>query len=167
MKYFNIYNEVLEGFISKSADMKKAEGTMENEWMIIVEALKNAEKHPKFFSIQLHEKYNVELSEQEIKKALRDINLNSVSKRQEMVKCVKEVADDVKRTLDGDKNSINNLESFLEKVIERTDDGRIKFKYKCFLTYVFNLDDELKNEKYNAMLTKFREVYCVNTIKFI
>lgn len=165
MKYFNIYNEVLEEFISKSADMKKAEGTMENEWMIIVEALKNAEKHPKFFSIQLHEKYNVELSEQEIKKALRDINLNSVSKRQEMVKCVKEVADDVKRTLDGNKNSINNLEAFLEKVIERTDDGRIKFKYKCFLTYVFNLDDELKNEKYNVMLMKFREVYCGKVLK--
>lgn len=165
MKYLDIYNEVLEEFINKSAELKNNERTMENEWMIITEALKNPEKNPKFFCTQLHEKYNVELSEQDIKKELRDINLNSVSKRQEMIKYAVKAADDVKRTLDGDKDSINNLEAFLEKVIERTDDGRIKFKNKCLLTYLFNLDDELKNHKFNIMLVKFREVYCGKVLK--
>lgn len=165
MKYLNIYNEVLEEFMNKAAELKNDERTMENEWMIIAEALKNPEKNPKFFCTQLHEKYNVELSEQDIKKQLRDINLNSVIKRQEMIKHVVKAADDVKRTLDGDKDSINNLEAFLEKVIERTDDGRIKFKNKCLLTYLFNLDDELKNHKFNIMLVKFREVYCGKVLK--
>lgn len=164
MKYLNIYNEVLEEFMNKLAHMK-IEGIMENEWMIITEALKNPEKHPKFFCIQLLEIYNVAITELEIKKELRDVNLNSISKRQEMSKYVRKAADDVKRTLDGDKDSINNLEAFLEKVIERTDDGRIKFKNKCLLTYLFNLDDDLKNDKCNIMLVKFREVYCGKILK--
>lgn len=165
MKYLNIYNEVLDEFINKSADMKKNEGVMDSEWMIIAEALKNPEKHPKYFCTQLYEKYNVELSEQQIKKELRNINLNSISKRQDMVECVKRAADDVKKALDGNKDSINNLEIFLEKVIERTDDGRIKFKNKCLLTYLFNLDEEFKNHKYNVILMKFKEVYCGKVLK--
>ncbi len=165
MKYLNIYNEILEEFMNKSADMNKNEGVMESEWMIIAEALMKPEKHPKYFCTQLHEKYNVELSEQQIKKELRNINLNSVSKRQDMVECVKKAADNLKKALDGNKDSINNLEVFLEKVIDRTNDGRIKFKNKCLLTYLFNLDEELKNEKYNVMLMKFKEVYCGKVLK--
>lgn len=165
MKYLDIYNRILEEGLLKSKEIDDGNENMKNDWILITEGLKEPMENPRFFEKKIREEYGINVDIKYIKNALREINLNSPDKRLEMLQKVKEMAVVIKNMLNGDKVSINKMSDFLESGIEKDERGRIRFKYKCLLVYIFNLDNELKNPKYNEILTVFREVYCKNILK--
>lgn len=167
MKYLEIYNKILEEGLLKSREIDDGNENMKNDWIIITEGLKKPMEDPRFFEKKIKEEYGIDVDIKYVKNALREINLNSPNKRMEMFEKVKEMAAVIKNMLNGDKISINKMLDFLESGVEKDERGRIKFKYKCLLVYIFNLDSELKNPKYNEILTVFKEVYCKNILKKI
>ncbi len=165
MKYLYTYKKILEDSIIKAQEMDKGKTNMDYEWMLITEALKNPDEDPKSYQIKIKEQYDIEMDVQDIRKMLRGINLNSPKKRKEMAQIAAESTEILKNMLEGDKSSILRIGGFLDQGIVRTEDGRIKFRYKCLLTYMFNIDNVLKDTKYNTVLTVFKEVYCGNILK--
>lgn len=167
MKYLDIYKRVLEESIIKSKETDRGKTNMDYEWMLITEALKNPNEDPKFYEKKIKDEYGIKVDLQYVKRALRGINLNSSKKRNEMVDITVKGTEILKKMLEGDKTFILKMEEFLNQGIVRTDDGRIKFRYKCMLTYMFNIDNDIKDEKYNTILTVFKEAYCGNILKKI
>lgn len=167
MKYLDIYKRVLEESIIKSKETDRGKTNMDYEWMLITEALKNPNEDPKFYEKKIKDEYGIKVDLQYVKRMLRGINLNSSKKRNEMVDITVKGTEILKKMLEGDKTFILKMEEFLNQGIVRTDDGRIKFRYKCMLTYMFNIDNDIKDEKYNTILTVFKEAYCGNILKKI
>lgn len=165
MKYIDIYKKVLDDSILKAGETDRGKTNMDYEWMLITEALKTPHKDPKFYAARIKDEYGIEADVQFIRKTLREINLNSPKKRQEMSETAAENSAIIKNVLEGDRTSILKMDELLSQGIVRTDDGRIKFRYKCTLTYMFNIDSDLKDKKYNVILTVFKEVYCGNILK--
>lgn len=165
MKYLDTYNKVLENAMIKSKEADKGKKNMNYDWMLITEAFKNPNRPPKFYVEKLKDEYGVKVDEQYVKKAFKEINLNSYEKRKEMAHIASTNTDIVKGMLEGNKEAIQKMGELISRGTERTSDGRIKFKYKCTLTYMFNIDSDFKNEKYNTLLTVFKETYCGNLLR--
>lgn len=165
MKYLDIYKNVLEEGIIKSKETDRGKTNMDYEWMLITQALINPNENLKFYVDKILDVYGIQVDIQYVKKTFKGINLNSYEKRMEMASIAAHGTEIVKKMLEGDKEAIQKMAELIDQGIVRTEDGRIKFRYKCTLTYMFNMDIDLKDEKYNTVLTVFKEAYCGNLLR--
>lgn len=169
MKYRNLYLKELEKNRAKAMDVGEPDGDFSDEWMIIAVALKYPRYDISYLRQKIEEEFGKKLSEAELDRSLRRVNLATAGKR---VFRSKETIDYVmifRKLIGGDEEAIYQAQEVLDKLLDSYDDRNKKtFPAKYMLCYMLIYDKELWcNESCRVIVKNFKEVLCRKTIEKI
>lgn len=161
-EYNSIQNKNAQNHSSRMKDSDK-----QYEWYVMVLCLTMPEETAE----QIFEKFALKfpgLKFLEYEKVLKAVNLDVPMKRRYILKVVKEVAKDFRTFLNGDIKAAKKVGEYLDNLIERdTVDKRMYFKAKYLLTYLLIIDDKLKNDRAEIILSNYLEVYCGKVLRSV
>ncbi|MDO5292121.1 MAG: nucleotide exchange factor GrpE [bacterium] len=168
MKYFNIYNKVIE---TEFAKIKEKNLTLDekkkNEWY----AMKVAMEFPsgtKSEQFEAFKEYNKGYSFDKFESLLRAVNLNTPGKCRYIAANVKRAAKDFKGFLDGENQATIYMKHYIDNLVERDiEEKRMYFKAKYLFVYLYVFEKEFKSEHLLAILENFLEGFCSKMLSTI
>ncbi len=169
MKYFTIYEQIMQSEL-KTAEYESyknnAVGRINDEWLAILVALRYPKSHPREMMERIEEKKEFQISYEMLIRCLRSVNLDDPGKRCYILPQIEEAAENLKKALNGDKETAQEFAEFASNMTERDNArGKMYFKAKYLLVYLIWMDEEMKNMQYAQIARCYGERYCERVIR--
>lgn len=169
MKYKDIYDKVVEQEYQKiqSDQWVSNQDDKSYEWYVMAVAIQMPDKTTEELYRAVHELYP-KISPPLFNKLIRAVNLDTIKKRKYISKVVKKTSKEFVQFLDGEKEAVKQVGNYIEMLIERDiTDGRMYFKAKYLLTYLFVYNPTLKTRYAKTILENYLEAYCSKLLRNI